>query len=67
MAFSSTQEEKGSRFVKSALFAFSRPMDHDAREELLVRALYRQMQDDYFDTALRIVEHRAAQGGGPKQ
>ena len=40
---------------------------HHARVEIQLRALYRQMQDNYYDTALRILEHRAAQGGGPQQ
>ena len=42
-------------------------MDHDAREELLVRALYKQMQEEHFDAAYRMVEDSAAQGGGSKQ
>ena len=42
-------------------------MDHQAREEVKLRALYRQMQEDYYDTALRILAHRAGQGGGLQQ
>ena len=63
------QAEKGSRFLKNALFAFCSPVpvDASAREELLVRALYKVMQEEYFDTAYRIVEDRAAKGDGTGQ
>ena len=42
-------------------------MDASAREELLVRALYKVMQEEHYDAAYRIVEDRAARGDGTGQ
>ena len=43
------QAEKGSRFLNNALFTFCSPVpvDASAREELLVRALYKVMQEEH--------------------
>ena len=55
--------------MKHALFAFCKPVpvDDAAREELLVRALYRVMQEEHFNAAYRMVEDRAAKGDGTGQ
>ncbi len=60
------QAEKGSRYLKHALFAFCSPVPVDAaaQEELLVRALYRVMQEEHFTDAYRMMEVKSAQGDG---
>ncbi len=54
------------RYLKHALFAFCKPVpeDADAREELLVRSLYRAMQEEHFTDAYRMMEVKSAQGDG---
>ena len=63
------QAEKGSRYLKNALFAFCSPVpvDASAREKLLVRALYKVMQEEHYNAAYRIFEDRAAKGDGTGQ
>ena len=55
--------------MKHALFAFCKPVPVDAaaREELLVRSLYRVMQEEHFNDAYRMVVDRSAQGDGAGQ
>ena len=52
--------------MKHALFAFCKPVpeDADAREELLVRSLYRAMQEEHFTDAYRMMEVKSIQGDG---
>ena len=52
--------------MKHALFAFNKlvPADAAAREELLVRALYRIMKEENFTEAYRMVIGNSAQGDG---
>ena len=53
------------RFLKHALFAYHKPApkDNDAREELLVRYLYRAMQEDVYDDAYSVVGFESVPGG----
>ena len=52
--------------MKHALFAFNKPVPADAaaREELLVRALYRIMKEENFTEAYRMVVGNSGQGDG---
>ena len=52
--------------MKHALFGFCKPVpeDADAREELLVRSLYRCMQEEHFTDAYRMLEVKPIQGDG---
>ena len=62
-----TQEERGSRFMLNALLSWYRCPDYGACIEVQLRALYRQMQEDFYDRALSIVNHRAGGGGGAQK
>ena len=52
--------------MKHALCAFNKPVPADAaaREELLVRALYRIMKEENFTEAYRLVVSNSGQGDG---
>ncbi len=54
------------RFLKHALFAYHKPApkDNDAREELLVRYLYRAMQEDQYTDAYSVMGVESVQGDG---
>ena len=55
--------------MKHALFAFNKPVpvDADAKEGLLVRALYRTMKEDNFTEAYQMVVGDSVQGEGAGQ
>ena len=59
-----SQAEKGSCYLKHAMFAFRKPVPVDAaaREELLVRSLYQVMKEENFNEAYRMVVDKSAQG-----
>ena len=53
------------RFLKHALLAHHKPApkDNAAKEELLVRYLYRAMQEDVYDAAYSVVGFESVPGG----
>ena len=51
----------------NALLSWYRCLDYDARVEVQLLALYRQMREDFYDRALGILAHRAGSGGGGAQ
>ena len=55
--------------MKHALFAFHKPVPADAaaREELLVKALYKVMKEENFTEAYRMVVGNSTQGDGVGQ
>ena len=51
----------------NALLSWYQCPDYGARIEVQLRALYQQMQEDFYDRALSFVNHRAGGGGGGAQ